>query len=76
MSSNSNDAKRDAQESTNRVSESVEHGVNSVKRTFVGGTGASDHASETAHHAQNRVSEVANRVGDKISGKATDAKNS
>ncbi len=71
---NSNDAKRDAQESTNRVSESLEHGVNSVKRAFVGGTGASDTASETAHHAQNRVGEVANRVGDKLSGAATDAK--
>jgi len=76
MSANSNDAKRDAQESGNRVSESIEHGVNSVKRTFVGGTGASDTASETAHHAENRASEIKNRIGDKLSGTATDAKNS
>jgi len=71
---NSNEAKRDAQESGNRVSESIEHGANAVKRAFVGGTGTSDHASETAHHAENRASEIANRVGDKISGKATDVK--
>ena len=75
MSSNSNDAKRDAQESTNRVSESLEHAGHSIKQTFVGGTGATDTAKETTHHAQNRISEVANRVGDAISGKATDAKN-
>ena len=62
MSSNSNDAKRDAQEGTNRLSEDVEHGMNKIKRAFVGGTGASDTASETAHHTQNKVGEVANRI--------------
>ena len=62
MSSNSNDAKRDAQESGNRLSEDIEHGLNKVKRAFVGGSGASDTASETAHHAENKVGEVANRI--------------
>ena len=61
-SSNSNDAKRDAQEGTNRLSEDLEHGMNKVKRAFVGGTGTSDTASETAHHASNRAGEIANRV--------------
>ena len=62
MSSNSNDAKRDAQEGGNRLSEDLEHGLNKVKRAIVGGSGASDTASETAHHTQNKVGEVANRI--------------
>ena len=74
-SANSNDAKRDAEESTNRVSESLQHAGHSIKQAFVGGTGTEDTVKETTTHASNRVGEVANRVGDAISGKATDAKN-
>lgn len=75
MSSNSNDAKRDAQESTNRLSEDVTKAGHSIKQAFTGGTGATDTAKETSTHASNRIGEIANRVGDAISGKATDAKN-
>jgi len=75
-SANSNDATRDAQESGHRVGETIEHGVNTVKRAIVGGSETGDAASETGHKAQNRVSEGVNRIGDKISGAATDAKNS
>ena len=44
------------------MSEDLEHGMNKVKRAFVGGTGTSDTASETAHHASNRAGEIANRI--------------
>jgi len=72
---NSNDAKRDAQESGHRIGESVEHGVNTVKRAVVGGSETGDKASETGHKASNKISEGANRIGDKLSGAATDTKN-
>jgi len=73
---NSNDAKRDTQEGGHRMGESIEHGLNSIKRAVVGGSETGDKASETTHKAENRVSEGANRVGDKISEVATNAKSS
>ena len=71
MSTNSNDAKRDAQEGTNRLSEDVQHAGNSMKRAVFGGSAAGDNMQEAQTHQSNRVGEVANRVGDKISEVAT-----
>ena len=64
---NSNDAKRDVQEGTNRVKEEANHAYNEVKRAVVGGSEAHDTAQETAYHAQNKASETGNRIGDKVS---------
>jgi hypothetical protein len=69
---NSNDAKRDAQEGTNRLKEEGLHAYNSVKRAVVGGSEAADTTQETAFHAQNKASEVGSRVGDKLSEVVTD----
>ena len=66
-STNSNDAKRDAQEGTNRLKEEANHAYNSVKRAVVGGSEASDTAQETVYHAENKASETGNRIGDKVS---------
>ena len=71
MSTNSNDAKRDAEEGTNRLKEEANHAYNSVKRAVVGGSETTDTAQETAFHAQNKASETGNRIGDKVSEIAT-----
>ncbi len=63
---NERSAVRDAEETGNRFSESVERGMNTVKRAVVGGNPAADHAGESIHSAQNRVSEVKNRVNDVV----------
>ena len=69
------DAKRDAQESTNRLKEEAVHAKNEVKRAVVGGNEAQDTADETTYHAQHKTAEVGNRVGDAISDAATKVKN-
>jgi len=71
---NSNDAKRDTQEKGHRIGEKIESTMNSMKRAVVGGSETGDKASETAHKTENKMSEGANRVGDKISEMGTNAK--
>jgi len=54
-----------------RVGESVESGMNTVKRATVGGNEPADKTSEGAHQAQNRLKETGNEILDGIKSATT-----